>query len=320
MAGLIVSFALENMGTLSWMVIMTFALETSSVNLERLVEYFSLNQEKDWEIVEEPHFSTQTRGQITFQDYSLCYRSNLKPSLQNLSLHIKAGEHIGVCGRTGAGKSSFVKALFRIVEAAEGHIFIDGVNIKTLGLKTLRSSITIVPQETAVLDGSIKDNMDPLGQATDENLWSALEKVGLAAKVRSLKGGLEGQVGEGGSFLSAGQCQLLCLARILLLSQKVRVVVLDEATSSIDYETDGIIQKVIRDSFANCTIVSVAHRLETLVDCDKILVMKKGKMVEFDTSMNLLINPQSEFRGMAEAAGVVDKFKANNDSINTSFS
>jgi len=237
------------------------------------------------------------------------YRPDLDLAVRHLSFSISPGEKLGVCGRTGAGKSSLVKALFRVVEAAEGRILIDGVDISSMGLQKLRSSLAVVPQEPTVLDGSVRQNLDPVNERTDEDLWRVLQKSGLKERIQQLNGGLEAEMGEGGSALSAGQRQLLCVARALLQAETARACILDEATSSVDRETDAMVQKVIAEGFEDRTIVTVAHRLDTLADCDRILVMKDGALAEIGKPEELLADPRSEFRAMAEVAGVVDLFK-----------
>merc|ERR1711953_179741 len=216
--------------------------------------------------------------------------------------NIGKGEKIGIVGRTGAGKSSLTLALFRIVESAGGSISIDGVNISQLGLGKLRSRITIIPQDPVLFAGDMRMNLDQLEQYKDEAVWSALEQAHLKTTIAGLPGGLHFEVTEGGENLSVGHRQLICLARALL--RKTKVLVLDEATAAVDLETDDLIQSTIRAEFQGCTIITIAHRLNTVLDYDRILVLKEGAIAELDTPRNLLKVEGGIFKGMCQDAGV----------------
>lgn len=230
------------------------------------------------------------------------YRDGLDLVLHDLSCDIRPGEKVGIVGRTGAGKSSLTLALFRIVEAARGRITIDGEDISHVGLLDLRSKITVMPQDAVLFSGTVRKNIDPFGLYDDARLWAALETAHLKAHVAGLKGGLDAVVAEGGSNFSVGQRQLVCLARAVL--RKTRILVLDEATAACDLETDELIQQTIRREFADCTVLTIAHRLGTIMDYDRILVLDQGNLAEFDTVPNLLAKPNGIFAGMAAAAGV----------------
>lgn len=239
--------------------------------------------------------------------------------MTDLSFDIKQQEKVGIVGRTGAGKSTLGMTLFRILEPTAGSIIIDGIDITTIGLDDLRSKLAIIPQDPVLFIGSIRTNLDPFSQYTDADLWETLEKVILTfvqAKKRTyilckvhlkklveeLPGKLESSVSENGENFSVGQRQLLCIGRALV--RKPKILVLDEATASIDIETDELIQKTIRQSFANCTVLTVAHRLYTIIDSDKIMVMDKGKLVEFDSPKNLLQSDQiSLFAKLIDQSG-----------------
>jgi ABC-type multidrug transport system fused ATPase/permease subunit len=210
---------------------------------------------------------------------------------------------IGIVGRTGAGKSSLALGLFRLLEISEGEIIIDGLDINKLGLHDLRHKLTIIPQDPVIFSGTIRMNLDPFSSHTDDEVWNALEQVDLKNHVMSLKKKLEYECSEGGENLSVGQRQLICLARALL--RKTKILILDEATASIDHNTDELIQKTIRSHFADCTILTVAHRLNTIMDSSRILVLDQGRIAEFDTPQNLLRNKSSKFYSMAKDAGLV---------------
>jgi len=208
--------------------------------------------------------------------------------LKDISCSIKPKEKVGIVGRTGAGKSTLTLALFRILELHRGHILIDGVDISKIGLKDLRSNLAIIPQDPVLFLGTLRTNLDPWNTHTDTLLWLTLQKVHMKNVVEELQG-LDTNIEEGGSNFSVGQRQLLCIARALL--QKCKILLLDEATASIDVETDNLIQKTIRESFSEHTMLTIAHRIHTIIDCDTIMVLDSGKLVEFDSPYALLNRP-----------------------------
>lgn len=210
---------------------------------------------------------------------------------------------IGIVGRTGAGKSSLTLSLFRLIEPAGGKIIIDDIDISQIGLHELRSKITIIPQDPVLFSGTIRSNLDPFEVFTDTQIWTALEHAHLKHYVKGLESELEHKVVEGGENLSVGQRQLICLARALL--RKTKVLILDEATAAVDLETDSMIQTTIRKEFKDCTILTIAHRLNTIMDSTRILVLDKGKIGEFDSPSNLLANKQSNFYSLAKDARLV---------------
>eukprot|EP01137_Pigoraptor_chileana_P018500 Opistho-2@78076 len=213
--------------------------------------------------------------------------------LSNVSLTIQAGEKVGIVGRTGSGKSSLLMVLFRLVEPATGTIFIDDVDICKMDLEDLRSSMSIIPQEPVMFKGTIRSNLDPFGAHPDERLWRALELSHLKATVEEFPMKLEAPVLEQGRNLSLGQKQLFCLTRAILNDSKI--LVLDEATSALDLETDALIQETIRTVFEARTVLTIAHRLETIMDYDKVLFMDRGLNVEFGKHADLLANPEGHF-------------------------
>lgn len=194
-------------------------------------------------------------------------------------------------------------SLFRIIEAAGGKIVIDDIEISGIGLHSLRSRLTIIPQDPVLFSGSLRMNIDPLSAYSDDEIWIALEHSHLKTFVKGLSDGLTHKITEGGENLSVGQRQLICLARALL--RKTKVLILDEATAAIDFETDELIQKTIRSQFDDCTILTIAHRLNTIMDSDRIVVLDQGMIVEFDTPKALLADKNSIFYGMARNSGLV---------------
>ncbi|KAG1791532.1 P-loop containing nucleoside triphosphate hydrolase protein [Suillus plorans] len=306
LVGLVLSYALNTTGSLNWFVRSASEVEQNVVSVERIVHYAKdLEPEAPYEIPEnKPTSEWPTAGEVEFREYSARYRPGLDLVLKDISMTIKPKENIGICGRTGAGKSSLLLTLFRIIEPASGAILIDEVDITKLGLHDLRSAISIVPQNPDLFEGTLRENIDPVGEHQDVDIWTALEHAHLKAYVDSLPGGLDAPVQEAGSSLSAGQRQLLCFARALL--RKTKVLVLDEATSAVDLDTDRAIQEIIRGPiFRDVTILTIAHRLNTIMESDRILVLDAGRIAEFDTPKKLLENKSSIFRSMAMEAGLV---------------
>ncbi|XP_047562923.1 ATP-binding cassette sub-family C member 3 isoform X2 [Lutra lutra] len=302
LVGLSVSYALQITLTLNWMIRMMSDLEANIVAVERVKEYSKTETEAPW-LVEgsRPPAGWPSKGEVEFRNYSVRYRPGLELVLKNLSVRVRGGEKVGIVGRTGAGKSSMTLCLFRILEAAEGEIRIDGLNVADIGLHDLRSQLTIIPQDPILFSASLRTNLDPFGHYSEEDIWRALELSHLHTFVSSQPAGLEFQCSEGGENLSVGQRQLVCLARALL--RKSRILVLDEATAAIDLETDDFIQAIIRTQFESCTVLTIAHRLNTIMDYTRVLVLDKGTIAEFDSPANL-IAARGIFYGMARDAGL----------------
>jgi ABC-type multidrug transport system fused ATPase/permease subunit len=242
------------------------------------------------------------RGEIEFRNVYVRYKSRPDHSvIKDLSLSIRSGERIGVVGRTGSGKSTLMSALFRIVELHQGQIFIDGLDISKIGLKALRSRIQMIPQEPILFSGTIRSNLDIDDAFTDQELWDVLSWVGLKEYVSELEGKLTAPITSGGDNLSAGQRQILCLARAILL--KPKVLVMDEATASVDPETNQLIDKALHAYFPDTTILSIAHRLNTIAGFDRIAVLQDGQLLEFDHPHVLLQNQESLFSQLTSASG-----------------
>ncbi|BFZ19578.1 hypothetical protein BsWGS_22617 [Bradybaena similaris] len=302
--GLAVSYATQMTGALEWLVNMMSEVEINIVSVERVKEYTETQQEAAWILPHHrPNKAWPEHGYVTFDAYQTRYRPGLDLVLKDVTCNIKGGEKIGIVGRTGAGKSSMTVALFRIIEAAGGKIVIDGEDVSAMGLHDLRSKLTILPQEPVIFSGTLRMNLDPFDRHNDAEIWDALEHAYLRDFVAGLSQGLDYQCGEGGSNLSVGQRQLVCLARTLL--RKTKILVLDEATAAVDFETDELIQKTIRTEFKDSTVLTIAHRLNTILDYDRIMVLDKGKIKEFDSPSTLLADKSSIFHGMAKDAGLV---------------
>ncbi|BEJ18143.1 hypothetical protein CspHIS471_0704200 [Cutaneotrichosporon sp. HIS471] len=305
LVGWLMNYTISVTGSLNWLVRTASEVEQNIVSVERVLGYANLVSEAAEEVPEtKPAASWPERGDIEFDAFSMRYRPELALCLNEVSVKIQGGERVGIVGRTGAGKSSLTLGLFRILEAAHGRIFIDGIDIATIGLRDLRSAVSIIPQDPQLFEGSLRNNVDPTNKASDAAIWQALQQAHLKDHVISNMGGtLDAEVAEGGSNLSAGQRQLVCFARALL--RRTKILVLDEATSSIDLETDEAVQEILRGpDFAGVTTLTIAHRLNTIMDSDKVLVMDQGRVAEFDTPDALLSNPLSIFGSLVNEAGL----------------
>uniref|UniRef100_A0A8C5GHF6 ABC-type glutathione-S-conjugate transporter n=1 Tax=Gouania willdenowi TaxID=441366 RepID=A0A8C5GHF6_GOUWI len=301
LVGLSISYALNVTQTLNWLVRMTSELETNIVAVERVSEYSQIENEAKWIANTRPPRTWPEAGRIQFDNFKVRYRDGLDLVLHGITCEINSTEKIGIVGRTGAGKSSLTNCLFRIIEAAEGRILIDDIDISTIGLHDLRNNITIIPQDPVLFFGTLRMNLDPFDRVSDEDIWRVLELSHLKDFVSGLKDRLQHEVAEGGENLSVGQRQLLCLARALL--RKSRILILDEATAAVDLETDNLIQNTIRKEFSHCTVLTIAHRLHSIMDSSRVMVLDAGKIVEFDSPSNLLIK-NGHFFSMAKEAGI----------------
>ncbi|KAI8490169.1 Multidrug resistance-associated protein 5 [Branchiostoma belcheri] len=272
----------------------------------------NLEQEAPEHIKEsDPAESWPDQGVVQFDRYQMRYRESLPLVLKDVQCNIRPRESVGIVGRTGSGKSSLGVALFRLVEPTDGTILIDGVDICKIGLQSLRSKLSIIPQDPVLFVGTVRYNLDPFNQYKDPDLWRALERTYMKDAISGLEKQLEAPVVENGENFSVGERQLICMARALLRNSKI--ILLDEATAAIDSETDSLIQKTIHEAFTDCTMLTIAHRLNTVLNSDRIMVMEDGKLVEFDTPAVLMSDPNSRFSAMMAAAGSdVNKYLTNN--------
>ncbi|KAB0798602.1 hypothetical protein PPYR_09595 [Photinus pyralis] len=298
--GLLLSQYIGLVGTLQWGMRQWSELENHMTSVERVLEYTKLDTEPERKKFENLPAKWPAFGKIVFSDLSMKYDPEEEFVLKHLNFTIRPSEKIGIVGRTGAGKTSIIAALFHLYEL-EGAIVIDGVDTAKLPLDLLRSSISIIPQEPVLFSGSIRKNLDPFEEYTDDVIWSALEQVKLKELIAESPAGLNGIVSEGGSNFSIGQRQLVCLARAIIRNNKI--LVMDEATANVDPHTDGLIQKTIRKNFAQCTVLTIAHRLHTIMDSDRVLVMDAGRVIEFDHPHNLLQQTDSIFYTMVKTTG-----------------
>ncbi|XP_075867976.1 ATP-binding cassette sub-family C member 5 [Nelusetta ayraudi] len=302
-AGLAISYAVQLTGLFQFTVRLLTETEARFTSVERINHYIkSLESEapRQSPAAAAPAVSWPQQGKITFHNVEMRYRDNLPHVLRNLSFTILPEETIGIVGRTGSGKSSLGVALFRLVELAGGSIIVDGINIAQIGLDDLRSKIAIIPQEPVLFIGTVRTNLDPWDQYSDAQIWEALEKTHIKEMVSQLPHSLQSEVTENGENFSVGERQLLCVARALLRNSKI--LILDEATAAIDTETDRLIQETIHSVFGSCTTLIIAHRLNTVMSCNRIMVMENGQILEFDSPAALLADENSRFRAMVEAS------------------
>lgn len=295
--GLILTSLVNFVFSLDWFIKQFADLEASMISVERLYQYAAdLEPESTQVAALTPEPSWPSSGRVEIRNLYLSYRSGTQPVLNDLCLSIEPGERVAVVGRTGAGKSSIMAAMMRTVECSSGTILVDEVNIRDLSLETLRSRLTIVPQDPVLFAETLRFNLDPTGVRSDDEIWRALESVGLLGTVTGLANKLDYQVCDFGENFSLGQRQLFCLARALL--RRSKVVLMDEATASMDVETDAMIQYSIRKNFQDCTIITIAHRLGTVRDYSRILVMSAGRIIEAGTPDALLSDPHSELSSL----------------------
>jgi ABC-type multidrug transport system fused ATPase/permease subunit len=292
---------------------------------ERVIEYSNLPIEPQDGVDPPAHWTSE--GRLEVRDLVIGYAADLPAVLKGLTFNVARNERIGVVGRTGAGKSSLTLAIFRFLEAREGSIYIDGLDISTIKLQALRSRLAIIPQDPVLFSGTVRSNLDAFDEHTDSELRDALERVHLVtpsafatpgepsdsetATTSSVKDNtnpftsLTSPISEGGLNLSQGQRQLLCLARAIV--SRPKIMVLDEATSAVDMATDTLIQRSIREEFEDSTLIVIAHRLSTIADFDKILVLDDGKVAEFGTPKELMAKTGGVFKGMVGESGEREK-------------
>ncbi|MEQ2279148.1 hypothetical protein AMECASPLE_006478, partial [Ameca splendens] len=302
-AGLAISYAVQLTGLFQFTVRLLTETEARFTSVERINHYIkSLDSEAPRQSLEAatPAPSWPQQGKISFQDVNMRYQDHLPLVLKNLSFTVLPEETIGIVGRTGSGKSSLAVALFRLVELSAGSIIIDGINIAQIGLDDLRSKLAIIPQEPVLFIGTVRSNLDPWDQYSDLQIWEALEKTHIKEMVSQLPHSIHSEVTESGENFSVGERQLLCVARALLRNSKI--LILDEATAAIDTETDRLIQETIRSAFGSCTTLIIAHRLNTVMSCSRVMVLDNGQILEFDSPAALLANENSRFRAMIEAS------------------
>ncbi|XP_040064399.3 ABC transporter C family member 12-like [Ixodes scapularis] len=306
--GLTIGAASLLLQTLSFLNLMMFFSLQAVVGFERCIEYTELppesqvepgKKEYDFSINSTNAAEWPLEGKVEFVSYFASYKPGVLPDvLKGITFTVHPAEKVGVVGRTGAGKSSLVLALLRVLKSSQGCVRIDGLDIARVPLRKLRTGVTVIPQDPILVRGTLRQNLDPKSFHTDKEIWAALYQAHLGEVVSKDPKQLLLDTGHGGSSFSVGQRQLVCLARALL--RKPRLLVLDEATSQMDGDTDRLIQATLRDAFAHCTQLTIAHRIHTILDYDKVLVMGDGRVLEFGPVQELLSSPSSVFRQMTE--------------------
>ncbi|CAD8105461.1 unnamed protein product [Paramecium primaurelia] len=310
LAGLLLTYATQIDGNVSECVQSFSQLQLGLVSFERCLAFTKIEPEPGYKELVDNHLVEVSHqenyldhwpkeGRIDYINYSVRYREGLKPALKNLNITIDPQDKIGVVGRTGAGKSTMTLTLLRILEALEGKIIIDDVDISTISLKQLREHITMIMQDSTIFDGTLRENIDPLNQRTDEEIIKVLEQCCLK-ELTQQRNGLNTQISEGGDNLSSGEKQLICIARAVL--KKSKVVLIDEATANIDVETEHKIQETILNAFSDCTVITIAHRINTILHCDKIIVIDQGEIKEYGKTQDLLLVKDSIFYGIYQEA------------------
>ncbi|XP_078584948.1 ATP-binding cassette sub-family C member 9-like [Branchiostoma floridae x Branchiostoma japonicum] len=300
LVGLSLTYALSVSGYLNWLVRSLADVEMKMNALERVKHYTEVQTEprEDTTVALPPTWPS--RGEVRVSGLSTRYAADLEPVLMNVSVVFKGGEKVGICGRTGSGKSSLTLSLFRMIDNFAGKIYIDDVDISKIGLHALRSKLSIIPQDPVLFAGTIRFNLDPLDSRSDQELWDALAAAQLKGVVSDLPEGLDSVVSEGGENFSVGQRQLFCLARAFL--RKTKVLIMDEATASLDLETDSVLQTAVTTAFADRTVITIAHRLSTILDYDHILVLKDGRVMENGSPQELLDDTNSLFSALVKGS------------------
>ncbi|GLJ18144.1 hypothetical protein SUGI_0320510 [Cryptomeria japonica] len=310
LAGLAVTYGLNLNIVQAWVIWNLCNVENKMISVERILQYSNISSEAPLVIESSrPSHDWPSMGTIVLQNLQVRYAAHLPFVLKGITCEFPGGMKIGIVGRTGSGKSTLLQALFRIIEPTGGRILIDGVDISTIGLHDLRSKLSIIPQDPTLFEGTIRSNLDPLEEHSDTEIWEALDKSQLGELVRSSKHKLDTLVTENGENWSLGQRQLVCLGRALL--KQSRILVLDEATASVDTATDNLIQRTLRSVPYGCTVITIAHRIPTVIDSDQVLVLSEGKITEYDSPAKLLEDQSSSF------AKLVSEFSSRSNKVTT---
>lgn len=306
LVGLALMYAIKMSKILPWTVKHMSHLEDALLSVESVLQYFNNEREASWQTQSHHKLehSWPSEGMIEFVNYSCRYRPGLDLAIRGMNLKILAAAKVGIVGRTGAGKSTIASAVLRLVEASEGVILIDDLDIKPIGLHDLRTRITIIPQDSLLMSGTVRWNLDPTSRSSDEEIWHCLQVAHLHDVVSKLPQQLDHTVSEGGNNFSSGQKQLFCLARALL--RKSKIVIMDEAMSAVDEVTERLVLEILRREFRQCTVITIAHRLKTILNCDQIIVMDNGRVAETGTPSDLMMLENSMFRSLVQTAGLLN--------------
>lgn len=297
MIGMLITLTFFILGSIQFGLLMATEVENQMISAERIMTYTSLPPEPGYDRQILPPENWPNLGMINFLDVSLQYIENGVKVLKKINLLVKPNEKVGIVGRTGAGKSSLVSAIMRMPEP-HGKILIDGVDLASINIQAARKSIAVISQDPVLFEGTLKGNLDPFNIFEEQTIWKALEEVQLKSKVEMIPKQLDFSIGEFGAGFSVGERQLICLARALL--QNCKILLMDEATANVDFKTDQLIQQVIRYKFTNCTVLTIAHRINTIMDYDTVIVMDNGHVVEHDTPAVLAGKADGIFRRLLQ--------------------
>ena len=297
LVGLAIVYALQTLDMAQFAVKTIAITETFMTAVERVLTYAQLTSEPGYSTSAGPPESWPSKGEINVNHMSFRYLEGGPRILKDVSFTVNSKEKVGVAGRTGAGKSSLVAALLRMPDV-QGEVLIDGVDTAGLNVRAARRSMAVITQNPVLFSGTLRKNLDPFSMFSDAELWAALEGVQLKRLVETLPQQLQFRVSESGSNFSVGERQLLCLARTLL--QRTKILIMDEATANVDFKTDQLIQEVIRHKFKDCTVLTIAHRLNTIMDYDRVLVLHEGRVAEFGATELLLEDQNSHFYQLAQ--------------------
>ncbi|CAI8586992.1 unnamed protein product [Vicia faba] len=295
LAGLAVTYGLNLNQIQAWVIWNICNLENKIISVERILQYTSIQSEPPLVLEEEnrPAASWPAYGEVDIRNLQVRYASHLPLVLRGLTCTFRGGLKTGIVGRTGSGKSTLIQTLFRLIEPTAGEVIIDSINISAIGLHDLRSRLSIIPQDPTMFEGTVRSNLDPLEEYNDDQIWEALDKCQLGDEVRKKEGKLDSSVTENGENWSMGQRQLVCLGRVLL--KKSKILVLDEATASVDTATDNLIQQTLRKHFTDSTVITIAHRITSVLDSDMVLLLDQGLIEEYDSPTTLLEDKSSSF-------------------------
>ena len=286
--------------TSQWGVRQCAEVENYMTSVERVITYASIEEEPGHQCHHQPPESWPQHGRVQVKNLGLVYYKGGPEILKDVSFAVDSHEKIGIVGRTGAGKSSLVSALFRMPQPT-GHVIIDGVVIGDINIQRSRRAMSVITQNPILFNGSLRTNLDPFEEYEDKELWNALDEASLKTMVEKLPQQLSEEIKECGANFSVGERQLLCLARALL--KKEKIIVMDEATANVDYKTDQLIQETIHTKFKHCTVMTIAHRLNTIIDYDRVLVLENGQIVEYDKPEVLLQNKGGQFSRLYHGHG-----------------
>ncbi|XP_047318289.1 ABC transporter C family member 3-like [Impatiens glandulifera] len=316
-AGLAVTYGLNLNMLQAWVIWNLCSMENQIISVERILQYTTIPSEPPLVIEEsKPNQQWPSEGEVEIRDLQVRYAPHMPFVLRGLTCVFYGGKRTGIVGRTGSGKSTLIQTLFRIVDPTGGKITIDGVDICSIGLHDLRLRLSIIPQEPTMFEGTVRSNLDPLEEYSDEQIWEALDKCQLGDEVRKKDKKLDSTVSENGENWSMGQRQLVCLGRVLL--KKSKVLVLDEATASVDTATDNLIQKTLKEHFSDCTVLTIAHRITSVLDSDMVLVLDHGMIEEYESPTKLLENKLSSFARLVAEYSLRSNATAGSEDLTTS--